>query len=66
MCWYQKYFLKNKKIYYFNTFPSEKHFEKQPQLYFQTILVVHLSLSMIFIRRHKSIGKTTCMHLRED
>jgi len=29
MRWYQKLFLKNKK-YYFDTFPSEKHFEKQP------------------------------------
>jgi hypothetical protein len=31
MRWYQKYFLTNKKIYYFNTFSSEKHFKKQPQ-----------------------------------
>jgi hypothetical protein len=29
-----KIFLKNKK-YYFNTFPSKKYFEKQPQLHFQ-------------------------------
>jgi hypothetical protein len=28
--------LKNKKIYYFNTFPNKNHFEKQPQLYSQT------------------------------
>jgi len=26
----------NKKKYIFNAFPSKKHFEKQPQLHFQT------------------------------
>ena len=26
-----KIILKNKKIYYFNTFQHEKHFKKQPQ-----------------------------------
>jgi hypothetical protein len=35
MCWYQKLFLKNNK-YYFEAFPSEKYFEKQPLPHFQT------------------------------
>ena len=29
MFWYKKYFLKNKKIYYFNIFQSKIFFEKQ-------------------------------------
>jgi UDP-N-acetylmuramyl pentapeptide phosphotransferase/UDP-N-acetylglucosamine-1-phosphate transferase len=31
-----KIIFKNKKIYYFDAFPSKKHFEKQPLLHFQT------------------------------
>jgi len=43
----QKLFLKNKKKYYFDVFSSEKYFEKQPQLYFQTF---HFLCREIFLK----------------
>jgi len=51
-------FFKNKKIYYFNVFPSEKHFEKQLLPHFQTpssvvVAFMILDLKSKFKENHK-------------